>query len=111
MAERRLADEIYREKKKKKMQAFLDSLAENNKKRHMSYLTNKNINKVPNVKINKGVNILKSESSSVFFRPPVFGKKPSYRPFVRKVKYEESLLLSLKNHLTSYPTPTNLTHA
>jgi hypothetical protein len=107
-------DELNREKKKKKMQAFLDKLkSENDKKRFMSYYTmaNKDINKRACIKVDTKITNLKSQSSSVFFTPPVFGKKPSYRPYVKKIKYEESLLLSLKNHLTSYPTPTNLTHA
>jgi hypothetical protein len=40
---------------------------------------------------------------------PVF-KNKIYTP-IKYIEYEDSIVLSIKNHVGDYPTPINLTHA
>jgi hypothetical protein len=106
LAKRRETDAILKDKKFEKMKAFLDKLnSQNTPKRSITYLKSKNLKKLTTIQT------IKDWSSSFFVKPvshkPVINK----RPLVRQVKYEESLLLSLKNHLINYPTPINLTHS
>jgi hypothetical protein len=110
---RKEVDKKIRDEKKKKMKAFLDKLDKGLIKREISYLVN--IRKPTASKVyNNGFTSTVHKKSSIFFVNPIFNNGKKYKlkvPLVKKVKYEESILLNLKNHLINYPTPINLTHS